>query len=385
VVRVVGLSKRLGDFRLRDVTFEVPRGDSAVILGPTGCGKTVLLETLVGINRPDGGGVWLDGQDVTRWPPERRGIGFVYQRSMLFPNLSVRRNVAYGLRYHGVPADQRDPRVERVAQLLGIGPLLERGVEGLSGGEMQKVALARALAIEPRVLLLDEPLEPLDPLTKETLRSELAALHRQLGTTILHVTHDQETARVLGKSIGVMCDGRLLQFGPKEEVFDRPGSAFVAQFVGTENVFAGRAVRDGSRVRIELGCGAVAAHTSLTGRVGMCVRPELITLAPAQTTAEGGENRVEGAVNAISDRGALVRYHVLTRQERFVVLQAKKDYAAAGLAVGQRVALSFPPSAVHVFPWDEEPATPNTLKFRGGDSSTDFTDGHRWEKRPIRF
>ncbi len=350
MIRVVGLSKRLGAFRLRGVSFEVARGDYAVLLGPTGCGKTVLLETLVGINRPDAGEVWLDGQDVTRWAPERRGIGFVYQRSMLFPNLSVRGNIAYGLRYHGVPRAERGRRVERVAELVGVGHLLHRGIGALSGGEMQKVALARALAIEPRVLLFDEPLAPLDPPAKAALYGELAALHRQLGTTILHVTHDQEEARILGKTIGVVRDGLLLQFGPKDEVFDRPNSPFVARFVGTENVFAGYAVPEGDVARIALGRGSLKARTGLTGRVGVCVRPELISIRPSATPAEA-TNRIEGKVEAVSDRGALVRYEVATASQRFAVLQPKRDYAAAGLAVGQAVAISFEPSAVHVFPW----------------------------------
>jgi ABC-type Fe3+/spermidine/putrescine transport system ATPase subunit len=346
----------LGAFQLRGVGFELAQGDYAVLLGPTGCGKTVLLETIVGINRPDAGQVWLDGQDVTHWAPEARGIGFVYQRSMLFPNLSVRANIAYGLRYHGVPRAERGRRVERVAEMLGIAPLLGRDIAALSGGEMQKVALARALAIEPRVLLFDEPLAALDPPSKEALCAELAALHRQLGMTILHVTHDQDEARVLGKTIGVLRDGRLLQFGPKDEVFDRPNSAFVARFVGTENVFAGEVAGESGLARIELGCGHVTAETDLTGRVGLCVRPELISIGPTEHRRDAcATNYIEGRVEAVSDRGALVRYQVATARERFVVLQTKRDYAASALAVGQAVALGFEPDAVHVFPWHDEP------------------------------
>lgn len=360
---MVGLTKRLGGFQLQGVSFELATGDYGVLLGPTGCGKTVLLETLVGINRPEAGEVWLDGQDVTRLPPERRGIGFVYQRSMLFPHLPVRANIAYGLRYHGVPRRERARRVERVAELLGVSALLTRDTAALSGGEMQKVALARALAIEPRVLLLDEPLAALDPLAKEALRTEIAALHRQLGTTIVHVTHDQEEARVLGHTLGVLRGGRLLQFGPRDDVFDRPASPFVARFVGTENVFEGLAAREGDGVRVALGCGSVLARGGLAGHVGLCVRPERISIAHAggrgvpplpHGQSACAANRVEGAVEAISDRGPVVRYEVATAGERFVALQTKRDYAASGLAIGQPVALSFEPEDVHVFPWQEE-------------------------------
>ncbi len=350
MVRVVGLSKRFGTFRLQDVTFEAQPGDYVVILGPTGSGKTVLLETIAGINRPDAGQVWLDGREVTRWPPEARGIGFVYQRSMLFPHLSVRENIAYGLRYHGVGRSEARERVERLADLLGIGALLDREVEGLSGGEMQKVALGRALAIQPRVLLLDEPLAPLDPVTKEALRAQLADLHRRTASTIIHVTHDQETARVLGMKVGVVRDGRLLQFGPREEVFDRPNSPFVARFVGTENVFRATASREGEFVRVRLGCGSVVARGGCVGEVGVCIRPELISLG-----ADGAaSNRLEGVVESISDRGPLVRYVVATAGERFVALQTKRDYVAAGVRVGERVSLGFEPEAVHIFPWGEE-------------------------------
>jgi len=350
VVRVVGLSKRLGGFRLRDVSFEAERGDYVVVLGPTGSGKTVLLETIAGINRPEAGEVWLDGQEVTRWPPEDRGIGFVYQRSMLFPHLSVRANIAYGLRYHGVRGARASERVERVAALLGLADLLDRGVGGLSGGEMQKVALGRALAIEPRVLLLDEPLAPLDPVAKENLRAQLADLHRRTATTIVHVTHDQETARVLGMKVGVLRDGRLLQFGPKEEVFDQPNGPFVARFVGTENVFPATATRDGELVRVRLGCGTIVADSEIAGEVGICIRPELISLG----TDQAAMNRIQGVLESVSDRGPLVRHRVATSEEHFVVLQTKRDYLASGVRVGERVAIGFEPEAVHIFPWREE-------------------------------
>jgi ABC-type Fe3+/spermidine/putrescine transport system ATPase subunit len=196
------------------------------------------------------------------------------------------------------------------------------------------------------VLLLDEPLAALDPIGKETLRSELIALHAQTGTTILHVTHDQETARLLGRSIGVMSRGRLLQFGPRDDVFDRPQSAFVAQFVGTQNVFQGTAAEGGL---VELACGTVATESALTGAVGLCVRPEWIALEPGPAAADS--NCVRGVVEAISDRGPLVRYDVRTVGEAFVVLQTKKDYGEHRYGVGDAVSMTFEPSAVHVFTW----------------------------------
>jgi molybdate transport system ATP-binding protein/molybdate/tungstate transport system ATP-binding protein len=353
VVRAENLSLSLGTFQLRRLTFTVETGQYAVLLGPTGSGKTVLLETLVGINRVEEGSVWIDDQNVTRLAPERRGVGFVYQRSMLFPHMSVRQNVAYGLRYHGVKRGQEDERVQSAAELVDIQHLLDRRIIGLSGGETQKVALARALAIQPRVLLLDEPLGALDPVSKEALAEQLRALHEELGATIVHVTHDQQTARMLGEVIGVLQDGQLLQFGPKEEIFDRPNSAFVARFVGTENVFEGMAKREDAVTRVELGCGAVRVPGEVRGQVGVCIRPELITIRTGRPSEDGAgaeaENRVAGRVEAVIDRGPLVRYDVATAAERFVVLQTKRAYAERGAAAGAEVELSFAPDAVHVF------------------------------------
>ncbi len=359
MIRTERLTKRVGDFVLRNISFEVGEGDYVVLLGPTASGKTVLLETIVGINQPESGTVWLDGQDVTHWAPERRGIGFVYQRSMLFPHLSVRHNIGYGLFFHGVPMHQWGERVASLARLLAIESILDRSIEGLSGGERQKVALARALAIQPRVLLLDEPLAPLDPVSKEALRTELQALHRETGTTIIHVTHDQETARVLGQRIGILSQGQLLQFGATDEVFNRPASAFVARFVGMQNVFAGEARPEGGLARIELGAGELFAETALAGRVGLCVRPELIHIEPvaedvATLVPEAPQCQIAGVLESTSDRGAVVRHTVVTAEEHFVVLQTKKEYAACPLSVGQQAALSFGPEAVHVFPYEEE-------------------------------
>ena len=356
MIRVVRLSKRLGAFALRNVSFEVAEGEYVVLLGPTASGKTVLLETLVGINRPDSGSVWLDDDDVTNRPPEKRGIGFVYQRSMLFPHLSVRHNIGYGLFYHRVPRRQWAGRIGGLAKLLAIEDILDRSTAALSGGESQKVALARALAIQPRVLLLDEPLAPLDPVSKEALRAQLAHLHRQTGTTIIHVTHDQETARVLGQRIGVMREGRLLQFGDTGEVFGRPASAFVAEFVGMQNVFGGLAEDGAPLARVKLGAAEVVADTTLRGWVGLCVRPDLIHIEPGGGAASPGESCVEGVLATSSDRGAVIRHEIATAQEQFVVLQTPKEHAAAGLAVGQAVRLTFGPEAVHVFPWTADQA-----------------------------
>ena len=218
----------------------MPKGGYALIIGPTGSGKTTLLEAVAGHARLRSGRVFMHDDDVTDLPPERRGLGFVYQQYHLFPHLSVRENIGYGLGRNG--RDSRT-RVEELAQMLGVEPLLDRPVRGLSGGEQQRVALARALAPKPSILLLDEPFAAVDPATRLVLRRELRELHEREGITTLQVTHDFDEALRLGDLVAVLSEGRIAQSGTPEHVFRYPNSAFVARFVGTGNVIAGEVER----------------------------------------------------------------------------------------------------------------------------------------------
>ncbi len=235
------VSKRWAGFGLHDVSLHVPPGEYFVLLGPSGAGKSLLLELIAGFHAPDSGSIRLGGRDVTHTPPELRGIGFVYQDSMLFPHHTPRQNIAYGPRLRRRPPAEVAQTVERLAAMVHITHVLDRDPAALSGGERQRVAIARALAVRPQLLLMDEPLGALDPLTQATLRAELKRLHREAGLTVLHVTHDQAEARELGRRIGVLDAGRLLQVGKAADIFERPGSAFVAEFTGGENIYAGLA------------------------------------------------------------------------------------------------------------------------------------------------
>jgi molybdopterin-binding protein len=237
VIRLEGIGVRVGGFELRDISLVVPCGGYALIIGPTGSGKTTLLDAVAGHAPLLGGRVYLRDADVTHLPPERRGLGIVYQQYHLFPHLGVRDNIAYGLRGDG------RARVEELAELLGITPLLDRRVHGLSGGEQQRVALARALAPRPSILLLDEPFAAVDPATRQVLRRELRTLHEREGITTLQVTHDFDEALRLGDLVAVLAEGRIAQSGTPEQVFRYPNSAFIAQFVGSGNVIAGEVVR----------------------------------------------------------------------------------------------------------------------------------------------
>nr|WP_148881994.1 ATP-binding cassette domain-containing protein [Thermococcus aciditolerans]QEK13883.1 ATP-binding cassette domain-containing protein [Thermococcus aciditolerans] len=305
LLEVENLGIDLGDFHLRDVSLSVEKGDYLTVIGPTGAGKSVLLEAIAGFYPLLSGRVVLDGRDVTKEPPERRGISIVYQDYMLFPHLSVFDNIAFGLRKRGLSMEEIEREVKTIAGELHIAHILHRKPGTLSGGEQQRVALARALVIRPRILLMDEPFSALDSKTRERLRSLVKGVIEEYGTTVIHVTHDFEDVFALAKHVAVMRDGRIVQFGTPEEVFSRPGDEFIAGFVGT-NLLRGTAGRkcDGlTAVRV----GDVILYTSdeAEGEVILSLRPEEIILArePGECSAQ---NVVPVEVGEMERRGQLV-------------------------------------------------------------------------------
>ncbi|RPF49431.1 ABC-type sugar transport system ATPase subunit [Thermodesulfitimonas autotrophica] len=236
MLKVENLTVRCGAFTLKEITFQVARGEFFVLLGPTGAGKTVLLETIAGLHFPTRGRVFLSGRDVTLLPPERREIAIVYQDYALFPHLKVSENITYALRFRR-QSERKGQDWREVVDLLGIGHLLARYPGSLSGGEKQRVALARALAAQPQMLLLDEPLSALDPATRRETERELKKLHLALGLTTVMVTHNFEEVFALADRVAVILDGALAQVGTPQEVFRSPKSREVARFVGTENFY----------------------------------------------------------------------------------------------------------------------------------------------------
>ena len=270
---------------LEPLTLEVAAGETVVLLGPSGCGKTTTLRIIAGLEAPDAGGrVLFDREDVTPQPIERRGVGMVFQSYALFPNMSVAQNVGYGLRVRGVAGVELERRVAEMLDLVDLAAFGPRRVDQLSGGQRQRVALARALAIRPRALLLDEPLTALDAKLREQLRIEIDRLLRSLGITAVYVTHDQAEAMALGDRIVVMEKGRIAQAGTPQEIYHRPATAFVADFIGTMNRISGERI-DGHLVsqagRIPLG--PIAAREVM-------FRPEDVRLVAA------GHHHLEGKV-----------------------------------------------------------------------------------------
>jgi ABC-type sugar transport system ATPase subunit len=277
MIRLEQVSRRWPEFAIRDVSLDVDEGQYLAIIGPTGAGKTLLLELLLGIHHPDQGRIFVGGQDVTALPPERRGIGMVYQDYALFPHLDVQHNLAFGLRYRPVPRAEHPRLVHETARLLGIDHLLHRFPGTLSGGEQQRVAIGRALVTGPRVLLLDEPFNALDRGTAERLRGELRALHLQQGLTVLHVTHDLGEARAMGGRIALIHEGRVHGIGTADELLRRPATLFAAQFIGAVNLFAARVeVRGGERLAVAGPIAAPAAADSATAHV--MVHPDEVVL-----------------------------------------------------------------------------------------------------------
>ena len=230
---------KVGEFELGGIDLGIDEGQYFILLGPTGVGKTILLETLAGIHRVARGRIYIDSQEVTHMPPEKRRISYVPQDYALFPNMNVRENIGFGLTIRRVAKSQIGKEVVSYARRLGIVHLLDRAPQQLSGGEKQRVALARALIIRPRVLLMDEPLAALDRANRSDFWIMLKEVQREFEVTVIHVTHDLEEAFILGEAIGVFIDGRIVQSGMKEEIYKRPNCLEVARFLGIRNIFRG--------------------------------------------------------------------------------------------------------------------------------------------------
>lgn len=355
MIRLEGLGLRAGRFEVHDISLEVPGGGYALIIGPTGSGKTTLLEAIAGHAPLQAGRVFLDGKDVTDLPPERRRIGFVYQHYHLFPHLSVRENIGYGLARSHRPDSSGGSwtRSDEVAELLGISSLLNRSVRGLSGGERQRVALARALAPRPSILLLDEPFAAVDPAARQTLRQEVRALHEREGITTLQVTHDFDEALRLGDLVAVLAEGRIVQRGTPTEVFRFPNSAFVARFVGSGNIikgmveppetgtpsgpFSGRFRGDGLVLDV------VAERE---GPQHAVIRPEdiVLSLTPHEGSAR---NQLPGRVVRLERRGPVTLVHLdVGRPLVAAITAASAD--AMGLDHRTHVTASFKATAIHL-------------------------------------
>ena len=348
MIAIKNLKVNLGDFLLRDISLNIEPREYFIILGPTGAGKTVLLEAIAGLYPVLEGEVWIGDKEITDLSPEKREIGIVYQDQALFPHLSVEKNIAFGLKMRKCPKHGVRAKIDAISEVVGISHLLKRSPATLSGGEKQKVALARALVTEPKVLLLDEPLSALDPETREKMQGELRQIHSRIELIVIHVTHDFEEAIALGHRVAVLNDGCIAQVGTPEEFLRRPRSEFVARFALSRNIFSGNVVgiENGCTV-IDIGGTKVRATTEAKGEVRLSLRPEDILLSsdPLQSTAR---NCFLGVVSDIVDRGS-VSYITVNLPPDFICVITRQAFDELELRKGVEVWITFKASAIHVF------------------------------------
>ena len=316
-----------GTRALEPLDLHIPAGETVVLLGPSGCGKTTSLRMIAGLETPDRGGrVLFDGEDVTAQPIEQRNVGMVFQSYALFPNMSVAENIGYGLKLRRIAAPALRARVGEMLALMRIESLADRRVDQLSGGQRQRVALARALAVRPRALLLDEPLTALDAKLRDALRLEIDTLLRGLGITAIYVTHDQAEAMALGDRIVVMEHGRVAQVGTPREIYQKPASRFVAEFIGTMNRLSGHCA-DG---RWHAPAGSIACGALKAGAKEVLFRPEDIRIVEAEEGAEHAEGGVlRGKVDAAFFLGDRSRLFVDVGEAQPLVVEtaARREYA----------------------------------------------------------
>lgn len=345
---VKGLSLSLGEFSLEDVDLKVTEGEYFIILGPTGAGKTILLETIAGIYVPERGIIALGGQEITHTDPKDRGIGMVYQDYVLFPHLTVEENIGFGLRQQKMESTQIRGLVSEISSMLGISHLLGRTPGTLSGGEQQRAAIARALILNPRILLLDEPLSALDATTRDRLRRELKAIHRTTKTTVVHITHHFEDIFTLADRVAVMQDGEIVQTGTPDEVFRKPATEFVATFTGMENVYYGISEIDRGRATIDLGAITLQTITTIEGDVCVGIRPEEVIVS-REALESSAINAFSGTVTEIQQNGIFSRV-VVDAGLPLVAVLTRQSIIRLGLTEGEEAHVTFKASAVHVFP-----------------------------------
>jgi multiple sugar transport system ATP-binding protein len=356
VVRLDNITKQYpgGHLAVQDFSLHVADGELLVLVGPSGCGKSTVLRVVAGLETPTRGRVFLDEREVTTLPPQARDVAMVFQSYALYPHLKVRENLAFGLRMRGVSKARIATRVEHAARMLGLDSLLDRRPAQLSGGQRQRVALGRAIVREPQAFLLDEPLSNLDARLRVETRTELARLHRRLGTTTLYVTHDQEEAMTLGDRIAVLREGHSQQVAPPLEVYRRPANVFVAGFIGspTMNFLPCLLRRDSGRITL-----AGPAFTlelaecrppleARSGKVLLGVRPHDVALvAPQQAD-------VSARVEVNEPRGNEVVMHVIveegTSRSQLTVVTPPENASE----VGEQVGLRFRRDRLHLFDSD---------------------------------
>ena len=336
------LSKRFGDFTaVESLTLDIERGEFVSLLGPSGCGKTTTLQMIAGLHQPTEGRIHLDGQDITDLPPNRRGLGIVFQSYALFPHMTAAENIAFGLEMRGVPRADRTDRVARALDQVQLGQFAARYPKELSGGQRQRVALARALVIEPPILLLDEPLSNLDAKLREEMQLELRVLQQKVGVTTILVTHDQSEALSMSDRVVVMEQGRAVQVDTPLTMYEEPRDAFVSGFVGKTNLFDGQA-EDAGNVRLGEYVVSAPGHGFAPGaRMKVSLRPEKIVLGPK------GEG-VDATVGTVAFHGSHWLYTLTSSLGDLIAVAPNTGQPPH--APGEEVSITWPETALRALP-----------------------------------
>ncbi|WP_041277555.1 ABC transporter ATP-binding protein [Desulfotalea psychrophila] len=343
MIKISQLTNNFPDFSVGPVDLTVDTGEFFVLLGPSGSGKTVLLESIVGVRRPDEGKIILNGVDVTKLAPENRKVGIVYQDQALFPHLSVRENIYFGLRYQR-QIEKKTFSLDMVIDTLGLRVHLDKSPQALSGGERQRVALARALAIQPRVILLDEPLSALDPCFRGEIQRLLKELHSSLGTTFLMVTHDFNEAFYLADRVGVISKGTVKQVGTINDVFLQPQNVEVGKFVGMKNIFCRRDGETSVHVgNLSLTLNAQASQSAYG------LRPEDIEVA-AKDSFPADFHVGQGTIQSVVRQGFGCEVTIASGRDLLLIHLDQKSLRAQELAMDSPIHFGFSPASLHHFP-----------------------------------
>lgn len=349
-IHIEGVTKRFGGFTAVDnVSLDIMKGEMFALLGGSGCGKTTLLRMLAGFESPSEGRIFIDGQDMAKIPPYERPVNMMFQSYALFPHMTVEANVGYGLKYEAMSKAERSARVREMLELVQLAPFAGRKPHQLSGGQRQRVALARALARQPKLLLLDEPLGALDKKLREHTQFEIMSIQERTGITFVVVTHDQEEAMTLADRIAVMDKGVIRQVGPPAEVYEHPGSRFVAGFIGSINMFDGEVAEQGAVDVPALGGRVSVADVpgSAGEKVTVALRPEKIMLSHDRPP---GPNAMQGVVKDLAYFGKDSLFRVSLPSGQLVQVNCvniSRDGSGRAAKWGEAVWLSFaPPAAI---------------------------------------